>query len=361
MRYFPFTIKRNFQVVFFSFFIFFLMIPAISAYGQGIIIDHTCTDVSKIPDYWINQLKTIIKLHYGHTSHGSQLIEGIKRLANPSLPVYDPRLTYTLQYNTLPTTSHLCILDGQLTETYITPSLYWRNGGDTHTRQTLNAYPALNVSMWSWCNEVSWVEEWFIDEYLEAMNDLESDYPNVKFIYMTGNAQETGEPGYNRYMLNEKIRKFCRDNNKILFDFADLDCWYNGEQATYDYNGQKIPVEHPEYHGQEWHTTFSSCENKGRAFWWLLAVLAGWTSFNCDVNWDGHVNGLDLTVQREEVLTAYNNWLHNCWFLQKECADFNNDGTIDSDDIVDKITALSTKISYWIENCSQNKKRSIKR
>ncbi len=45
-----------------------------------IIINHTTTDLSKIPTYWIDQAKNLYKIAYGHTSHGSQLITGIEML-----------------------------------------------------------------------------------------------------------------------------------------------------------------------------------------------------------------------------------------------------------------------------------------
>lgn len=266
--------------------IFFISLPLFS---QGIIIDHKCTDISKIPDFWINQVKSLIKLHYAHTSHGSQLTKGIERLANPSLPVYDPRLKFKLEERKLPSSLDLCIMDGQLHESYVISDMYWRNGGDSHTRKTLNTYATINVSMFSWCTEVSYYSEGYMkNEYLKIMSRLEQDYPNVTFIYMTGNAQKTGELGYNRHLRNEQIREYCRKNNKVLFDFGDLDTWYNGEQSTYDYNGQKIPKEHPYYKGNEcMHTTFESCENKGRALWWLLARIVGWKQAKHDYNSDG--------------------------------------------------------------------------
>uniref|UniRef100_A0A7C4TAU8 Uncharacterized protein n=1 Tax=candidate division WOR-3 bacterium TaxID=2052148 RepID=A0A7C4TAU8_UNCW3 len=60
-----------------------------------------------------------------------------------------------------------------------------------------------------------------------------------------------------------------------------MDAWYyNGsswEQATYDSNGTAIPHEHPNFQGDEGgHTTFESCEQKGKAVWWMLARIAGW-------------------------------------------------------------------------------------
>lgn len=273
-----------------------ICLSAIFVSPQGIRIDHTCADNTQIPDFWVNQVKALIKLHYAHTSHGGQLTVGIGRLANSSLAVYDARLMYTLQYQTLPNAPNLCIMDGQLNDTYITPDEYWENGGDSYTRNSLNVHPSINISMWSWCTQMDYYSEQDINDYLNTISQLEKDYPNVIFVYMTGNAQATGASGYNRYLRNEQVRQFCRNNNKVLFDFADLDSWYNGVQATYTYNSQQIPREHPAYQGnQAAHTTYLSCENKGRALWWMLARLAGWNSanifnnkFHLDTDWDGY-------------------------------------------------------------------------
>jgi len=60
---------------------FFLLaiFPGAPAHSQAIIIDHTCTDQNRIPDYWLEQAKKLT-LHYAHTSHGSQINSGILNL-----------------------------------------------------------------------------------------------------------------------------------------------------------------------------------------------------------------------------------------------------------------------------------------
>jgi hypothetical protein len=249
--------------------IFFISGP-ISVFSQGIIIDHTCTDITKIPDTWINQVKSMLKIHYAHTSHGEQIYVGLDRLS-------DANSTYNFypdNCNVPQTTQYLSLMDGQYfddyCETYVTPDLYWEGSyGLNITRSVLDSYD-VNISLWAWCSQVDYYSQSNVQSYLNTMAQLEQEYPDVTFIYMTGNAQSEEQ---NRCDRNNQIRQYCRNNNKILFDFADLDCWYNGQQYTE--NG--IPMEHPQYHGDEGgHTTYESCENKARAFWWLLARIAGW-------------------------------------------------------------------------------------
>lgn len=257
----------------------FFWVPEFSVPGQtrGITVDHTCADTSRIPDEWIRKVQSSIKLHFAHTSHGLQLIEGLRRLTNPSLPVYDPRLTYNHRYRTLPESGGLCILGGQKETPYAVPEQYWKEGGGLLTRRTLKAFPGLNVSMFCWCRELDRYSEKEVDDYLKTLSALEEAHPGVVFVYMTGNAQAKGPGAHNRYLRNQQIRKYCRNNHKILYDFADLDVWYGGEKWTYTYEGKTSPKEHPHYNGDDHaHTTYESCEIKAKALWWLLARIAGW-------------------------------------------------------------------------------------
>jgi hypothetical protein len=90
------------------------------------------------------------------------------------------------------------------------------------TRSYLAAHPAVNVVMWSWENQLSLLSSGDVDAYLAAMGRLEADYPGVRFVYMTGNADGTGVEGA-AYKLSKKIRLYCQANGKFLFDFNDID------------------------------------------------------------------------------------------------------------------------------------------
>ena len=240
----------------------------------GLVIDHACTDLNTIPAEWIEAAQSNVRVHYAHTSHGSQITTGLDLIE-------DANSTFSQaqgdQY--LPTESGaLCMLDGNPPQSYITPDLYWETaGGLAITQNTLDENPTLTVSIWSWCTQLYWYGEAETQAYLDAMSSLETANPNVIFVYMTCNAQSTGDEGYNRWQRNEQIRQYCIANNKVLFDFEDLDAWSNGEHSTYAYGDYYVPVEHEDFHGdQAGHTTYTSCEQKGHAFWWMVAVLSGW-------------------------------------------------------------------------------------
>jgi hypothetical protein len=81
-------------------------------------------------------------------------------------------------------------------------------------------------------------EQDMFDQYLNPMSQLESVYYNVKFVYMTCHLNGSGLEG-NLHLRNEQIRNFCNANNKILYDFADIE--------TYDpdgvYYGELYPTD----------------------------------------------------------------------------------------------------------------------
>jgi hypothetical protein len=248
--------------------------------GNGSVIDHTCADLSSIPDSAIQNAQDGIRLHYAHTSHGGQLTVGLDLIEQS-----DPGFDAEVGTGYLPDADDaLCIFDGQIIESYVTPDLYWQGeAGLDLTREVLDANPDINASMWAWCTQLDYYSEEEVAEYLSAMALLETEYPGVTFVYFTGNAQAQGAEGYNRYQRNQQIRNYCTAHDRFLYDFEDLDSWWfdpeaqEWEHATAEYEGHTFPIEHPHFNGDEAaHTTFESCAQKGCAAWWLVCRLAGW-------------------------------------------------------------------------------------
>jgi len=255
--------------------------------GDSIIIDHTCTKLAQVPSEWVNAAKSDLHIAYGHTSHGSQLTEGMSGLVSFKGP--------TFSWNNGGTDESLDLHDYAMSGDLGNPD---RTSWAARTRTYLAANPDVNVIIWSWCGQVSDASEAHISTYLSLMDGLEKDYPGVAFVYMTGHLDGTGLNG-NLHLRNEQIRSFCWENGKILYDFADIESynpdgvWFgdkNPDDGCYydtDGNGSRdgnwaVEWQNRHTRGIDWfdctaaHSQPLNANQKAYAAWWLWARIAGW-------------------------------------------------------------------------------------
>ena len=265
-----------------KFLLVFTCISALKVAGQGIIIDHNCLDVSQIPSTVIEEIKDNINMQWCGQSHAGQIPCGLEVLEG----IY-PQFDATVQDMVLPNTPNsLSVYNGNQGFdapggccTSITPEGYWNGAtGISWTNACLAYNPTINVSAFMWCWQLEANNSAYVQSYLNQMEAFEAAYPNVTFIYTTGNAQAYGDAGLTRHTNNEMIRAFCIAHNKVLFDFGDIDCWYNGVQNTTTYNSITYPVQHTAYDGSSecGHVNDLGKEMKARAIWWMMARIRGW-------------------------------------------------------------------------------------
>lgn len=261
-----------------------------------LIVDHTCTDITQIPQSAIEEAKTELHIAYGHTSHGSQVTDGMLGLvgfANAGgrgLSLPDSIFAWNNGGIDGALDLHDKAMGGDVG--------YWPAWYDNTVAYLDNpVHSDVNVIMWSWCGQVGdkYNNGHLWDEFLGPMTQLEIDYPEVTFVYMTGHLDYWDRENTNA--ANDSIRSYCQNNAKVLFDFADIES-YGPDGANYKENGddgcnyydsggnltgnwaQEYQNSHTQ--GVDWYSCGSAHSQpfnanlKAYAAWHMFASLAGW-------------------------------------------------------------------------------------
>jgi len=256
--------------------------PPVAA-GGPIVIDWRMSDISQIPREWIARAQQLA-VHYAHTSHGSQIVTGLEWLA-----AQDARYAAAVRYcgsdlglPEAPGALRLC--DGNPPDDYVTPELYWSTADGLGRTRAAAATGLFDFSMWSWCGQQSENDTGTVQEYLETLDRLEAEFPGMRFIYMTGHTDGGGDVLARN---NQMVREYAQQNDKVLFDFASFEMY--DPAGTYYPNASDACdwcdawcQEHPadcrnlDQIGDCAHTHPLQCKLKAQAFWWMMAVLAGW-------------------------------------------------------------------------------------
>ena len=201
------AVTRLSGVLCFFFLLLILLVPG-GLQAEALIVDHqSVAAFDSIPVSVVDDIQANWNIWYGHQSHGHQLITGMQQVQSEDPSFVPP----TISDNNVSMGSNYTGFDSTAC---VGP-----------VRSYLNANSSCNMVMLGWCSQQEVNTEEQTNAYLTMMENLEVDYPGVTFVYMTGHIDDEYSYPNNVTLRNNQIRDYCCANDKVLYDFADIESW----------------------------------------------------------------------------------------------------------------------------------------
>ena len=179
----------------------------------------------------MNQISQL-RWFFAHASVGEWMKEGIGDLhqANPNF--------YQLQYAAATDTAPAATQPGLIYE-YMRGNPGWPSKVDGFENYVSGGWhaPLIDVAM----NKMCWIDQAAdVNYYINSMTHLESAYPQTVFVYATMPLDTSASvDNYERNVYNDTLRNWCRTNNRVLFDIADMEAHdTHGTPVTFTFNNQ---------------------------------------------------------------------------------------------------------------------------
>ena len=217
-----------------------VLLAAGTAGAAPILIDHRNVDVAQLTLPQIERAKAALHIAYGHTSHGSQLTDGMGGLVGfangggQGLALPENAFAWNDGGSGGALDLHdyaLCNDVGYYPDWVVCTSNYLDDPANAD----------VNVVIWSWCGQMDdkYSAGTLTNEYLAPMAAFERNYPHVAFVYMTGHV-DIWDDAANKAAC-ETIRAWCATNDRILYDFNDVE-HHDPDGTYYEFVGDDCSV-----------------------------------------------------------------------------------------------------------------------